>query len=318
MRIQPLRSYKTPKYPTMAQAALDPDMLSKIPRRWASSSCFATLMGVGLMTKALLSQAEETEEGRADKANIAQTPDRINQAQKPSAAEMAQQVKRATSLVAPVLAEAMEQDGRGTFGCVAINPPTFLSEDEALELIRAELEQAGLHLEESVELNNVEAPVPEQTIFTGQRNSFMDRDRMHVRLGPTNYDFDFGDRSRSVIIEYFSARDYRQWMGQSMSTVSSYDFPELVRIASASFQKYKAGRDTIFGLFFDPLAHTDIPYPADTSGLDAQQIRMVQEERRKAGRRAYAALDEKAKEKLRQQVRYFTAFLKQKGILEGP
>ncbi len=348
MKVRPLKSYRTPGYPTIDAASRIRGLLSRIPMRWQHSPRLAALLGAGLMVKTLVAGAE-TPPSAGTQAPVTQAPDRSGRV--PQSQETARQVWKATAMVAPVLAEALQYDGRGAVGCVAVDPPTFLTEAEALELIQNELKAAGLELERGVELDHVTAPQiggarvavsgtstpANATLGAGldsvampaiSRGDAVPRARPAGKIVSRNWGgeppelvsrtfiFDFADKKRSVFIEYLSPRDYTTWMGRSMSTVQSYDFPVLVRKVSDAFAKREPGKRMIFGVFFDPLARAQIPFP-DTTGLDPAQRRMVREEYDRAQKYAREHIDVRSREKLRRQVGHFVSMLRQEGVIEA-
>lgn len=328
MKIHPLRRYATPDYPSMATAQQVPDLLGRIPGRWQRSPGFSAMLGlVAGFTARVVLAGEPPAKGSDAKPQVQQAPATPRSAQ--PEAEDSHQVSRATSIVAPLLDEALKYDGRGAFGCVAINPPTFLSEDEAVELIRAELESAGLKLTEAVELGDVMAPAAgkgglldlsdesddEKSGPGKARAKGRDYSRGRpAKLRPGEFTFDLADTHRQVFVEYLSVQDHGEWEGRSASTVSSYDFPALARRVTEAFGKRKAEKATVFGVFFDPLARAEVPSP-EVSGLSPAQQRLAYAEYQKAIRRERAKLDDKAKEKLRKQVQHFVAFLRQEGVV---
>jgi hypothetical protein len=225
-------------------------------------------------------------------------------------------------VIAPLLAEALEHDGRGSFGCVAINPPTFLAEDEALELIRTELKAAGLALDESVELDAVPQPKGSRYNREYEKDAGEDEDpepfisphKRRLKLQPASREFDFADRKRAVYVEYLSRRDYDDWYGPAMSTAQYYDFPGFAEGFSDALRERKSGDAAVFGVFFDPLANDDIPAP-DTAGLEPELQRLADEAHADAVRLARETIEDRAKEKLRRQVRQFVAFLTEQGVV---
>lgn len=307
MKTCPLKRYAAPRYPTMSEARLEPKLLERLPRRWLASQPLATLTGAGLLARALLAQAEERAPDGAAPAAAALRPDRPDD--KPVQAP-ARQVRRAATVIAPLLDEALAQDGRGSFGCVAVSPPVFLSENEALELIQTELEKAGLKLQDQVTVDGVEAPLSADpyAAMTGKE----------AKLGTRSYDFDLGDPGRSVVVEYFSRLDHDAWQQRERhSTVSSYDFPELMGRVSESFGKRKEGPPVVVGLFFDPLAHGSYRWGGspDAEGLSASLQAFAHEQERASSGRNYEALKGVAREKLRRQVRHFVEHLQRTGVL---
>jgi hypothetical protein len=201
MKIRPVQTYPAPGYPTREQARQDPDLLKNVPARWEKAPGFAALLGLLALTS---SGAEAAEDGAPPPA-AALDPE--GGGERGTAAD----VQRAGAIVAPILDEALERDGRGAFGCVAISPPSFLSEDEALELIRTELEAAGLRLRDDAVLEDMTAPTgpaesrkevkgPDgETVIQvnpgwGQPNV----------LGQRPVRFDWADPDRAVYIDYLT------------------------------------------------------------------------------------------------------------------
>ncbi len=329
MKISPVQRYRIPKYPTLAAAQCDPALLSATPARWGASPGFTAL--VGLLT-GLAARATADSDGaagdRGPQAAVAQAPAEPRQA--PAQAAAPGVVQQATAVVAPLLAEALQNDGRGAFGCVALNPPTFLSEEEALEIIRTELAAAGLKLDEDVELDNVASPVKVgwRAQFAGaepateeqagaapgeeKREAWQGRS---ARLAPQAFAFDLADAQHAVFIEYLSHRDYETWeVNRNTSSVWSYDFASLARRVTSAFRTRSADKRAIFGVFFDPLAKAEVERP-NLSGLSAGQRRITESAYARALMDARQQLDDKAREKLRKQVRHFVAFLNTSGVV---
>ena len=312
MKIRPVPPQESPRYPSQEQARQNPGLLKNIPARWEKAPGFAAMLG--LLALSAHAGAEAAEEGTPAVAAL--------DPEAPGGARSAvQAVRKAGAVVAPILDEALERDGRGSFGCVAISPPSFLAEDEALELIRAELEAAGLHMQNAEPLQNVTAPVgPERetkrkTLADGtiRIESDMGWGKPNA-LGLRPVRFDWADTNRAVYIEYLTRRDYREWEGFSGSTADFYDFSKLAQRVAESYGKYETDKPVFFGVFFDPLAHSGVQEPP-VSGLSAEQAQMAQAEQNKA---SAAAKDARARDKLRRQVQYFVEFLQKEGVVGTP
>ena len=283
-----------------------------MPARWEKSPGFAVMLG--LLALSSNSRAEGTVEGLPT-AQVEVLPEGLA-----SERETSQEIQKAMIVVAPLLEEALEHDGRGSFGCVSICPATFMPEDEALDLIRTELEAAGLRLKEGVELENVPGPVKEpmearqvkdekgEIRIEKQRAWYKDNE---VGLRPVR--FDWADEERAIYIDYLTKRDCRAWEGRMISTADSYDFPELAKKVSAAYADYSSERKTIFGIFFEPLGDSGV-VNLSLEGLTREQGRIVELE---YGKKIAAAKGEKARERLRAQVRHFVEFLQKEGVVEG-
>lgn len=306
MKIQPVQKYPEPGYPTRGEVRENPELLKNLPARWEKAPGLAALLGVLALTS---SRAEAGEEG----APPATALDPEAAARPP---ETAPEIQKASVVVAPILDEALARDGRGAFGCVAVNPPSFLAEDEALELIRSELEAAGLRLQNDAVLENMTAPTgPDMNpqVITNEDGSICVSSSWGNPpvLGQRPVRFDWADTNRAIYIEYLCQRDYREWEGAGVSTVDSYDFAKLSGRVGEAYGKYPADRRTTFGIFFDPMADKGVERPQFT-GLSPEEERVMKVESRQA---AAEAKDARGRDKLRRQVRYFIEFLKQEGLV---
>ena len=311
MKIQPIRHLRGVKYPSICEAQRDSELLKNVPARWEKAPGFAAMLG--LLALSSHSRAEGTVEVLPT-AQVEALPEGSSER------ETSQEIQQAMTVVAPLLEEALEHDGRGSFGCVSICPATFMPEDEALDLIRAELEAAGLQLKEGVELENVPGPVKEpmearqvkgekgEIRMEMQRAWYKDNE---VGLRPVR--FDWADKEREIYIDYLTKRDCRAWEGRMISMANSYDFPELAKKVSAAYAEYSSDKKTIFGIFFEPLADNGV-VQLSLEGLTQEQARIAQLEYDK---KVAEAKGEKGRERLRAQVRHFVGFLQKEGVAEA-
>ncbi len=107
MQIKPVPGYGKPGYPIRTEVDARPEILRLLPKRWqANPTVVAALTACIALANC----------GRIVAADTVTT-------------------------VAPVFKHG---DGAGSFGCVAINPPVFLSEDEARKVIVEEAKRAGI------------------------------------------------------------------------------------------------------------------------------------------------------------------------------
>ena len=305
MKIQAVSAYRGASgYPTLAEIQRTPELLARVPARWEQSSGFAALLGLLALASAPRAEAADNETAPAAAAldpDVAVVP-----------RDNASAVQKTAAVVAPMLEEALDQDGRGSFGCISVCPATFMPEDEALELIRTELEAAGLRLQEGVELDNVMAPVqkPEDAKPpSGPRDWEKGNE-----LGPRPVRFDWADPERAVYVDYLAQRDYRTWQGRMVSVNNSFDFAALARKVAEAYGQHPATNKTIFGVFFEPLADPGVAQPK-LEGLSSEQARRASWE---SERMETALKGEKSRDKLRRQVRHFVEFLKKEGVVGAP
>lgn len=314
MKQRPLKQYPVPAYPSFKESCAAPELLDAVPRRWTGSPQFVALIGAGLIARTLAAQANDPATTPAKPAVVAApVPDPAH------GRAVARSVQRATAFVAPLLDEALRHDGRGSFGCMAVSPPSFLSEDEALELIGTELKAAGLHMKEGVPLagtGTLKKPRMDRRSFSSFKEEQEARDEpvSDDDIELAEHDFDLGDTNRAVYVEYLSNADYRLLTPPSGSTADYVDFPALAKRVSTALQKSKPAQPAVLGVFFDPLAHAE-RQGADTAGLSPAARRLVSAEEARLEVSGEKHVNDAAKEKLRQQVRYFVAYLRQQGTL---
>src|SRR5208283_1150966 len=116
MNAQPVTRYRNPRYPTRLEVLADRTLLEKhLPPAWKSCAEMAGVVTLLLATNSSLGFSQGRIKGVTGKPAV----------------------------VAPIFAHG---DGRGAVGCVVINPPVFLSEQDAMQVIREQLAKAGVAL----------------------------------------------------------------------------------------------------------------------------------------------------------------------------
>ncbi len=265
-KVNPLKRYEQPVYPTIDEIGLAD--LSRAPARWARLRSVVASLGTVALTMRAFAQ---------DAAPVAPTmvaPRPKDAKDKPAVAQPA-----VATDVCPLLPVAGAGEGRGGFGCVAVNPPVMLSECEALEIIEREFAERGITLRDCPEIDGVELPSK-----PGERRPVM---------------LDFGNEKGDILIEFISDGDIRSWRKpKSMiySTFSVHDTREAATNAVAALTKRTAGKPVTVGVLYDPIARL----PKDWEG--------EWKERRAAGR----ALAEK---QLKAQLEGLFAHLAKRGKL---
>ena len=310
MRKKKIKNYRVPAYPVMDKAAVNPELLEKVPKSWLEPSKLAVLAGLGLLSNVV--SGENPVPADSKTPPVVQTPD--TGMRKKSVEKQQQNPAAATkSVVVPMLKEALKNDGRGAFGCVVVNPPSFLSEDEALDIIKKELSKVGLKLQEDVTVKNILAPNPAKRSFYMSNEENIPPD-----IIKTEYEFDFASNDGSILIEYISRHDYGEWKESnksgSWSSVSSYNFAKIAEKAADSFNKYDSQDKHVFGVFFDPLASVNIPYPSDIK--DPRLKKLALEEYSRKIRNIAKLNKEKAGYLLKKQVEYFIQYLKDNKLIQ--
>ncbi len=261
MEPRPVTRYRTPAYPTKLEVRASPALLQS-----AAMPAWMRATGAGGALAAFLAFNAGCE--RKD-------------------APAAEGVKAAAAIVAPIFEHG---EGRGATGCVVVTPPVFLSEEEALQIIREELRLAGLELESrDVVLDGVTLP-PKPA-------SSWDAGVPGGKAPPV----DAGDARGRVAIEFVSDADYFAWGGvPSGVSAQSWDFKSVAKdVAAAVGAK---GRGVYFGVFYDPGDARDDAIYGDARG--GREYRDSRTSRELQSRRM-----------LRLQVKDFADWLKGQGVL---
>jgi hypothetical protein len=145
-------------------------------------------------------------------------------------------------LVAPVFVHG---EGRGATGCVAISPPVFLTEAEAVEILWDELEDAALGFERAPRAATLGPPEP----------------------GSRPLVFDFWSPSLGLGVAFVGEHNYEALAGRAanavegpdgqlgLSTVGAYD---TLAVAQRTAERLRQASTDSAAVLYDPLVHA--PY----------------------------------------------------------
>ena len=219
LNANPMHSYKSPQYPTKVQVFETPDMLKKyLPPQWQRNARIA-----GLATLFLAASCQSQK-------NILKSDLDSD----------------AAAVVAPIFKHG---DGWSSEGCVIVNPPVYLSEEEAMQVIAEELTKSGFEISKTnVSLENL-------TIYHGKKIEYDENYNRTERKGdlkPLNVDL--YDEKKKIAVEYVARSDYSDLgvTGNSYSSVSSCN---LQGAADSLVEEVKEnGKGVYFGAFYDPVA----------------------------------------------------------------
>lgn len=316
MDIQPVKCHTPPALPM--QHEFDSSILNEVITsvRWQRA---ARVVGTCAALQWMVSGSVYAEEP-------ATKVERVDDDAKEAMPSKTASAQKGEALVIPLLEDALANDGRGAFGCVAVNPPAFLSEGEALDLIRKEFAKAGLTFDDKpIAVANIARPETE-TWETPK----LDEDGKPIRdaegrwiteplsYHPTKtFSFDLSCNKSKIRVEYIGRKDYGAWQkpsGGMWCSVSAYNFSDTATRLRDSLVAQSDLENGVYGIFFDPLAHIDSrPAYPNAEG-------MTKEERQ----RAWDAYSEKVKklgiaagrERLQQQIDHFLGKLKAKQIID--
>ncbi|MCL1859401.1 MAG: hypothetical protein FWF92_09265 [Oscillospiraceae bacterium] len=225
VKVMPVKKYAFPKYPTLEDAQCAPLLLRKLPSRWEKNAKVVAAVGLlGAMTLTscgILEPKNNTGTGYS-----AESENFLN--------------------VAPIFVHG---EGTGSMGCVMIAPPVFLSEQEALAIIKSETETSGL---------NFSAVPPEYTATNNKakETSQYSWENQKYVLGGGNVGLDLYDDKKGVAVTYISMLEaeerYVDKNGEvtMWSSVSSYHSKELAELTADDFSQQNG--DISVGVLYDP------------------------------------------------------------------
>lgn len=318
MNVQALKEYQSRPLPKQREFRMDSSFEKPSSNRLQQA---ARLAGSCAALQWLLGCSPDAEQSTVPVVPSALSPDQNHsENEQPAAAQRVPQV-------IPILEEALVNDGRGAFGCMCIDPPAFLSEDDALDLIRKEFAKAGLKLDNQAPIV-ADVAKPETTTHRSIKTA---ADGEYMRDAEGNYiyeplafhpreplQFDLSFDNQTIRIEYIGKKDYGTWQSHSMirSSVDSYNFSDTARRLRDSLVAQDDLESGVYGIFFDPLEtpETRPQYP--------DMVDMTEEERELA-RQAYRSASAKAAKvasqpALQKQIDHFLAVLREEGLIETP
>jgi hypothetical protein len=270
MDIKPVKKYREPKYPIKQVVINNPEILKTLPERWKNSVYVGTALSTLLLFTLTSCVKREVSGGKS-------------------------------AAVAPIFEHG---SGRGSFGCVSVAPPSFLSEEEAYQVIQEEGRKYGITFEKNgLEIENVK--IPETKHYANfEANEGEDSKESPLVNSSRNGDLmlDGYDGLKKIGYEFISTNDYDAWqVKQNMfSTVESYDFLSAARILRNGLER-KTGENTV-GVFYNPMTQ-----------MSPEEMQEIREQTDWA--LAEAKVKALAKGDLREQVKDFLEWLKSQGIV---
>jgi hypothetical protein len=283
MDAKPVKRYRSPAYPTRLAVLDDPDLLLRhVPGRWQKSAVTMAALSAFLAANACVQAADK---GASAKAKGA--------------------------VVAPIFEHG---DGRGATGCVVVTPPVFLSEEEALVVITAELAKAGVRVTgKNVLLDGVRLPqAPPVALAKDGAPLLTATAGLKARLVPgpgIPLEADIVANGQKVAVEYVSARE-QQSLGavrrNILSSVQGHDTKSIA--AHVAKEVAKQGKDIHFGAFYDPIIGLELDW-------DKVEKLKTAAEHREFREKSMAKCRLEAKRLLRLQVKDFVDWLKGQGVI---
>lgn len=297
MESRPLKRYSRPGYPTRLQVLARPQLLRRhLPSAWRESAGMAGAVALLLATNGCTRNAPDTPP-TVDGKTVEEV---VHGATEPP-------VPTKAAWVAPIFEHG---EGRGSAGCVAVAPPVFLSEEEALQTIIEQFKQSGVDITKT---NTIMPELAVEQDFKWVREFRKEssptggtgtvrilRGELRGTVKPLEVDGKTG--GGKIAFEFVSQSDYYSFgAGPPMSTARQYDFKSVAE----AFAGRVAETNTViyFGTFYDPLTSPfDMPIRESLRGQAVHQQRI--EDAR-----------ELSKSLLRQQVLDFVNWLQAQGAI---
>jgi hypothetical protein len=279
LRVERVRRYPRPAYPTIQVYAEHPELLlDHAPPRWLTGG-----LTLGALTAFVLAGAS----ARGDAATTpAAAADESDTSARSAPVPQSQAAARETVSVAPVFVHG---EGRGATGCVAISPPVFLSEAEALEIIWDELGREGLGFgtRPTRVPGLVIKPTPPSDPQLAETWAASPREEK-----PRALFFDAFSQRYDCGVLFVGEANYEEVTGEPQSFSTAMEYDTLGMAQKVAERLARDGR-THAGVFYDPLV---------SIGTDERIAKAYGE--------AQAEASTKAAELLRAQVREFVEWLK--------
>jgi hypothetical protein len=199
--------------------------------------------------------------------------------------------------VAPIFEHG---DGRGAVGCVVVSPPVFLSEQEALTVIREELARFGIELTATqTKLEGVEFS-ERKARYDKQPNGDLRPTMIDVPGTAKAVTLDGSAPTHHLSVEMVSRQDYFELGGiRSGSSVQSYDLKSAATELATRIRDRGRGGAYV-GVFYDPVS---LPSRRPRNQLDWKATR--------------ARLEAQSRDRLRQQVQDFVSWLRASSAAES-
>ena len=254
-KVRPMRAYAAPLYPTSSEICCAD--VSRVPVRWRGLKAVASTLGAAAMSlKALALEAQDAAKPVAA-APVVSVPNVEKSAERDDAESPATEV-------CPLPAKEIAGEGAGSFGCIAMNPPVTLSEDEALDIIEREFAKRGLNLKDCATLDGVEMPdvdwldklLPEEVENIYDNLFEKDAEAPKIPHAKKRCLLDFGTTDGNLLVEYVSVSDQQLWVWNPWEYSSVY----AVRTRKAAEEIVKGlsarttGKPVTVGVFYDPCA----------------------------------------------------------------
>ncbi len=281
IKAKPVKVYKTPSYPNMKKASLNPELLEKLPERWRHNK--AVIAAIIALSSLSLAACNET----------VKNSNNINAAEAASESTSRNTSEPIYAKVAPIFEHGR---GTGSLGCDMVVPPVFMSEQEAMAIIKNEALKAGVNLDDVPDNYTVEA---------------------HANLGKA-VGLEAADAEKGIAVSFISLEESKVNTDKVVSTASG---PLITTSSVSTYNMLNRAKDAV-----KDWENKDIPYKVGTfyePGVEYEKEKEIYErvqsdsslKSEEAYHKYISEVKKVSEEDLRAQVRDFIEWLRGQGII---
>lgn len=253
MKVNPIKKYRISSYPTREQFIKDKMQLKEnIPESWKSKKVITGALAVFLFGSSTSNSGKIN-----DKNNQVIFSETKVTPESKSETKIIKEEK--TPSIAPLF---IYGDGRGASGCVVINPPVFMSESDARQLIESELKKEGIIFnKKNYQVENLF--FDENSEWGHYLDESEDDFSQYRKKEKYPVEMDAYSSDLNLAYEFVAVDDYFKFGGEvSGSTAQGYDLIEAAENLRYKMKRYGKINTVIF---YDPLAKPERGIPQNSS-----------------------------------------------------
>ena len=309
MKVSPLKKYRQPSYPTREEFLKDVSHIKNcVPDGWKNKKILTSALAVFLFG---------TSTNGSNKNLDKEAPVVFSELKGNSETGAEEQImkKEEPPAIAPLF---IHGGGRGAYGCVVINPPSFLSEQEAREIIESELKKEGIIFDKK----NYKIDELAFKRDYGFDRDFEDFDDEEFLSSIRHDDVD------TVVIDGYSTKynlgyefvsaweDYHKFGGKyDGSSVTSFD---VIKASENLREKMKQYGKMNTVIFYDPIEGSERTESKNPSFDDLKRYTLNDEMKCNIDiQQNEATMKQKSYELLKQQVADFIEWVKKEKLIEN-
>ncbi|MGC4115669.1 MAG: hypothetical protein QM765_13910 [Myxococcales bacterium] len=264
MEARRLAQLPAPQYPTRSEVTSEPALLEKaMPAAWRRDELFAAVAAFAVAANTACSPTSPGSAASPATPPASASPASASPAATASPASAAEGGK---AIVAPVTSHG---EGFATTGCDVVAPPVFLSEDEAIKVIKDEAAKRGLML----------TAVPKPIVGVGVTRPTNKADDYSPReMKP--FVPDLADEQHGIALEFVSEHDEFQYrapeapQGLLPSLIYRYQTKTGAQALSERVAA-KASQKVFFGALYDPAGATRDTERKKTANRELLRLQVV-------------------------------------------